>query len=87
MSEKKYLNKKKIFIFFIIIIFFSLLFLSKNSKSIIANEIRIVTCQPNLTKVNDNIVNEINDILDAFLSGWGRERHTAFCVSGKVFHL
>ena len=65
MNEEKYLNKKKFFIFFIIIIIiiFSIFFLLKNSKAIIANEIRIVTCQPNLTKVNDNIVNEINDIL------------------------
>jgi len=65
MSEEKYLDKKKFFIFFIIIIIiiFSLFFLSKNSKSIIANEIRIVTCQPNFTKFNDNIINEISDIL------------------------
>ena len=70
MSEEKYLDKKKFFIFFIIIIIiiFSLFFLSKNSKSIIANEIRIVTCQPNFTKFNDNIINEISDILSGTLN-------------------
>ena len=70
MNEEKYLNKKKFFIFFIIIIIiiFSIFFLLKNSKAIIANEVRIVTCQPNFTKFNDNIINEISDILSGALN-------------------
>ena len=70
MNKEKYLNKKKFFIFFIIIIIiiFSIFFLLKNSKAIIANEVRIVTCQPNFTKFNDNIINEISDILSGALN-------------------
>ena len=63
---------KKKYIFILSAILF-LLFIITKHKAFIANEIRIISCQPNFTKVNDELKTEILDIafglLNFFING------------------
>ena len=54
-----YFKKKYIFI---LSAFLLLAFIVVKQRAFIANEIRIITCQPNFTKVNDKLKKEILDI-------------------------
>jgi hypothetical protein len=60
-----YFKKKSLILFSVFLI---LILIIINQRTLIANEIRIITCQPNFTKVDDNLKNEILDIIYGILN-------------------